>query len=437
MEFLSKRHYDFIEIGTSDFNTMIQNCNEDAVGLSIEPLRVYLDRLPDKKNVKKLQLALSDTDGETYIFYIKEDKIQKHNLPWWVRGSNSVGKPHKFTIKEIGEDLYWDNVTIEKIKTISWNTLIENVGIKSIGTLKVDTEGFDHVILKNYVEICYEYPELWANEIIFEYHDEVSNIPELEKLMINFSNYEGYRDGSDYILKKRITQKIPKIIHQTYKTKNLPQEIQEVVDKVKDMNPDYEYRFYDDNDCVNFIMQNYQDDSLEMYLRINPNYGSARADFFRYLLMYKVGGVYLDIKSVTTKPLNQSVTFNDEYVLTHWYPGTPWIDELNYPLGEFQNWHIVCVPNHPFLKKTIELVKENIRNYDGETGKKSVLRNTGPFVYSKAILSLIGEFDTDTINTPIKHLKTPEEYGLSYMGTSTYHGNIYGPNCPNDEPLFI
>ena len=29
------------------------------------------------------------------------------------------------------------------------------------------------------------------------------------------------------------------------------------------------------------------------YQRINPIYGAARADFFRYLLMYAQGGIYL------------------------------------------------------------------------------------------------------------------------------------------------
>lgn len=436
MNYLTKQHYDFIEIGTSDFNTMIQTCSDESVGLSIEPLKFYLDKLPNKKNVKKLQVAMSDEDSETYIFYIKEDKIEKYKLPWWVRGSNSVGKPHKFTIKEIGEDLYYKIVTIEKIPTISWKSLLENVGVSSIGTLKIDTEGYDHVILKGYIDLCYSNPKLWAEEIIFEYHDDVSNIPELEKLMVHFSNYEGKREESDFILKKKI-QKIPKIIHQTYKTKDLHPEIQKVVNGLKEMNPDYEYRFYDDNDCINFIRNNYQDDTLDYFLRINPNYGSARADFFRYLLLYKVGGVYLDIKSTTIKPLNTSIMPNDEYILTHWFPGTPWIDELNYHLGEFQNWHVICVPNHPFLKKTIELIKKNIDNYNGETGKKSVLRNTGPFVYSTAILSLLDNYQTDNFDSPIKHLKTPEEFGITYMATPVYHGNIYGPNCPENEPLII
>lgn len=40
---------DFIEIGTSNFDTLIQTCSDDAFGISIEPLNFYLNDLPNKK----------------------------------------------------------------------------------------------------------------------------------------------------------------------------------------------------------------------------------------------------------------------------------------------------------------------------------------------------------------------------------------------------
>ena len=39
------KHYDFIEIGTSDFDTLIETSNNDTVGISIEPIKYYLDNL--------------------------------------------------------------------------------------------------------------------------------------------------------------------------------------------------------------------------------------------------------------------------------------------------------------------------------------------------------------------------------------------------------
>ncbi len=105
--------------------------------------------------------------------------------------------------------------------------------------------------------------------------------------------------------KTEMGKSIPKIIHQTFKTRNLPPELQENVDKLKAKNPGWEYRFYDDSDIIKFISTFYGYEILTYFERINPKYGAARADLFRYLLMYIYGGVYLDIKSTFTRPIDE------------------------------------------------------------------------------------------------------------------------------------
>jgi mannosyltransferase OCH1-like enzyme len=430
---MNNGHYDFIEIGTSDFDTLIETSDDNTVGLSIEPIKYYLDRLPNKKKVRKLQVAVSDIDGEIDIYYIHDDKIQEHSLPWWVRGSNSVGKPHPFTVKEIGKELYDSVVTIDKVPTLSWNTLVEQEQISSIGYLKIDTEGFDHIILNDYLDMCEKNPKLFANKIKFERHPEVSNIQKIDEIITKFKNYYVEFNETDVVLTK---VKIPRIIHQTFRTNELPEKIQEVVDKLKSMNPEFEYRFYNDEDCYNFIKENYDEETLTLYTNINPNYGSCRADFFRYLLMYKVGGVYLDIKSLTTAPLSKIILPTDEYLLTHWL-GQDWAEELNYFHGEFQNWHIICVPNHPFLKDTIERVKNNLKNYNGEKGKKSVLFLTGPIAYSKSILSHLENHRIMHVYSPVREFKFEGEINLTYRGTFQHQYKIYGPNSLENEPIML
>jgi mannosyltransferase OCH1-like enzyme len=425
--------FDFIEIGTSDFDTLIETASDDTVGLSIEPLKIYLDNLPNKQLVTKVNAAIAKEDGFLEIYYVPEEKIIEHNLPWWVRGSNSVGAPHPFTIKEIGEDLYNNIVKIGRVPTMSWKTLVNSYNVERIKYLKVDTEGYDHHILNDYLDICEKNPELLADKIKFERHSEVSNLEEIDKVIARFKGYHVEFNESDVVLTKH---KIPRIIHQTYKIKNLPEEIQKVVDKLKSTNPTFEYRFYDDEDCEKFIRDNYDKETLGLYLSINPNYGSARADFFRYLLMYKVGGVYLDIKSCTLVPLEDALLSTDEYLLTHW-PGKDWARDLAYEHGEFQNWHIICKPEHPFLKKAIDVVKNNIKNYEGNTGKKAVLSLTGPIAYSRAILSILKQHKTLSANSPVREFKVSEEIGLSYMATDAYHHLIYGSTYSEDEPIIL
>lgn len=187
---------------------------------------------------------------------------------------------------------------------------------------------------------------------------------------------------------------ITKVIHQTYFSHLLPEAIQLNVKKIRAMNPDWEYRFYDDADIDTYI-QNYFPELFKIFKKINPAYGAAKADFFRYLLMYREGGVYLDIKSSMEKPLNEIIQKDDYYLLSYWKNDAgdimhnlgKYVD-LADPLGEFQQWYIVTVPGHPYLKAVIENVCNNIMRYNpflNHTGQLGTFRVTGPIAYSLAI----------------------------------------------------
>jgi mannosyltransferase OCH1-like enzyme len=192
---------------------------------------------------------------------------------------------------------------------------------------------------------------------------------------------------------------IPKIIHQTFfsrKAPALPAEIEQNIQRIKAANPDWEYRFYDDSDIVRFISENYGERILSLFLRIDPTYGAARADLFRYLCLYKCGGVYIDIKSTLHKPLNSVLNPDDRFLLSKWEnkPGEPFEGWGRHPAtkhisgGEFQQWHIVAAPGHPFLKAVIHRVLDNIETYDPRrhgSGKWVVMTLTGPSAYTLAI----------------------------------------------------
>ncbi|GGF04143.1 hypothetical protein GCM10011383_14020 [Hymenobacter cavernae] len=194
--------------------------------------------------------------------------------------------------------------------------------------------------------------------------------------------------------------RIPRIIHQTFMTKSLPADLQENVDNIRRMNPGWKHLLHDDDDIKKFISENYGPVVLSYFERINPRYGAARADLFRYLLLYKHGGVYLDIKSACTRPLDEVLTPEDRYLLAHWRnkPGEIHAEfgtskEVSHIAGgEYQQWHVIAAPGHPFLKAVIETVLQNIDKYRPwlhGTGGIGVLRLTGPLAYTLAIHPLL------------------------------------------------
>jgi hypothetical protein len=211
---------------------------------------------------------------------------------------------------------------------------------------------------------------------------------------------------------------IPRVIHQTYFSKNLPEKFQKNVDELLSINKDFEYRFYDDNEIIKFISANYEPIVSNYFNRIDPKYGAARADLFRYLLIYKVGGIYLDIKSSFTRPIDEIIRPSDQFLIAQWCNGKGedregfgmWKELANVPGGEFQQWHVIAVAGHPFLKAVILSIFNNIDHYKPwlhGVGGRGVVKVTGPIAYTLAIFPLLIRYEH-------RHARRDSEIGLSY-----------------------
>jgi len=97
---------------------------------------------------------------------------------------------------------------------------------------------------------------------------------------------------------------IPKIIHQSGKTKfeNLPEEDRGRVDLLKKNHPDWQYKYWTDEDNYNLIADHYP-----WFL---PCYNAYKwpiqqADAVRVFYMHKYGGVYLDLDMFSLQPMDE------------------------------------------------------------------------------------------------------------------------------------
>lgn len=145
--------HDFIEIGTSDFDTIIETSNDNTIGISVEPIKFYLDKLPNKDNVKKINCAISDSNGECFIYYINDNNIKKYNLPWWIKGCNSIDKIHPKVNNYLRDNKIKDDIFEKsKIEKYTLNDFIIKNNVSGIFLLKIDTEGHDCYILQKFIE---------------------------------------------------------------------------------------------------------------------------------------------------------------------------------------------------------------------------------------------------------------------------------------------
>jgi mannosyltransferase OCH1-like enzyme len=228
---------------------------------------------------------------------------------------------------------------------------------------------------------------------------------------------------------------IPHTIHQILLgTDHIAPCIADNIARLQALNPGWRHVLHDDADIVRFIRKHYGESVLAAYNSINPLYGAARADFFRYLLMFQEGGVYLDVKSGCARPLDSFIQADDEFLLARWnnQPGEcfdGWgmhVDE-GVP-SELQSWHIICRPSHPLMKAVIDAVLHNLRTYTMRAqgvGKFGVLRTTGPLAYTKAIEPLLGQhahrfIDSHTAGLVYAALALPPGQ-TSHMGLFKQH----------------
>jgi hypothetical protein len=192
--------YDFVEIGTSDFDTLIEKATDTTQGLSIEPVKHYLDRLPDRPGVRKIWSAISADNVKSMlqVYYVPESVIQEKGLPDFLRGCNSVGDYH-FQHRNLGIEHL-----VETSHVPCWpiGELFEREQVTELDLLKLDTEGQDCAILFHLATWLSNQPATARpKKIIFESNQLTD--PDQVKAVINQYVMLGYRllsSGEDTVL---------------------------------------------------------------------------------------------------------------------------------------------------------------------------------------------------------------------------------------------
>lgn len=168
-------NFDFVEIGTADFESLTMTY-PSAVGLSVEPMKVYLDRLPNNPYQIKLNAALvpqltydSFAKNGIECFWVDEQIIKLHGLGEWMKGCNSINGPHDFHTHYYHDAGIWHDhpnrselptrnlmdeglVSRAHVRAITWKQLMLQYSIGSIHLLKTDTEGMDAILLQDILD---------------------------------------------------------------------------------------------------------------------------------------------------------------------------------------------------------------------------------------------------------------------------------------------
>lgn len=184
-------------------------------------------------------------------------------------------------------------------------------------------------------------------------------------------------------------QQIPKIIHQVWFSDKepLPEVFKVLSDTWKHDYPDWKYILWNESNAEDFINE-YYPQYKDLYNQFT--YNIQRCDAIRYLFLYKMGGLYVDldyesIRSIEPLIKERTCCFSEE-------PEKPASKhKLFVPNLEhyFNNAMIFCMPNHPFMKKIIDSVFTNLNNLQSVNQCEYVMQTTGPW----QIMNLYAKLD--------------------------------------------
>ena len=96
-------------------------------------------------------------------------------------------------------------------------------------------------------------------------------------------------------------RRIPRIIHQTWRTRRVPDRWNRTVESVRRYNAlEFEYRLWTDDDIHEFVRE--KEPNLYQHTFVKYPLNIQRVDAFRYVVLYHLGGIYIDMDNGCSQP---------------------------------------------------------------------------------------------------------------------------------------
>jgi len=191
---------------------------------------------------------------------------------------------------------------------------------------------------------------------------------------------------------------VPRTIYTSWISRDMPPGMKSNLDKWRNMNEDdHSFVFFDDGEQRAWMERNCTDYSpawRDMELPV------ARADLFRYCLLFMNGGIWADVDLVPIRPLRDFVPPNADLVVVHDGGMAGEDDHFLY------NAFLAAAPGHPVLKRAMDIVAEHHRIR---------LREGAVFVTGPRVLWRAANDALEGGARPQSFVGSDEERGVEYL----------------------
>ena len=183
-------------------------------------------------------------------------------------------------------------------------------------------------------------------------------------------------------------------------------------------NPDYCIQLFDDDECLQFVIDNFDNRVIDAYKKMPL--AVMRADFWRYLVVFKSGGGYSDIDTICNSPISD------------WMPKDAKLVICKEKAFYFLQWTFYSEANHPILKNAIELICQRAldEGIDLTYKPKNSIHDTfvhyytGPLLWTDAIIQYVNE-QVDVIIKMVSDLTPAHLQALAGQGIYIFEERLF------------
>ena len=173
---------------------------------------------------------------------------------------------------------------------------------------------------------------------------------------------------------------IPRLIHKIYLNgASVPPDIDSIaVESWRRHMPEYTIIVYTQESSLTFLQDNFPSSFVKVFNELIPY--AFKADFLRACILFKLGGIYSDLKQLLLEPM--TITDDIDCILVQ-DRELDWTDENT--RQPYQNCLIAVRPNHPYMDAYINLILHNVQHC---LYGNSAIDVTGPVTLLRCVVAV-------------------------------------------------
>jgi len=190
---------------------------------------------------------------------------------------------------------------------------------------------------------------------------------------------------------------IPPVVHQMWRSNRLGRSHARSLAAFRHRNPDFAFRLYTHEQADAFIDEAFGDEEIaDVYHR--SLFMPMKADIFRYAVLARHGGVYLDITKELTRPLREVIGDRTGAIIGFERnpmpepPPAAVAGMLDYPGNQLVQWCLISPPGHPFFVRTLDTIvaaASRLGSAPVANPKAAVIDTSGPRAFTRSVWEVL------------------------------------------------